>query len=215
MKMIKKVIYLFKPILKPLLKISFLNKVWWYINKPKLPDNEKKLLHLGCGNINVSGFINIDKLPYKNIHYLSGVEKLSFMKDNSADLIYMSHCLEHIPWNKVENALKEYYRILKKGGIIRLSVPNFETIIEMYTNRREITDIISPLMGGQDYKYNFHYTVFNKAYLTKLLIDSGFSEVKEWEFGDGKFKSLPDWSGREIKIDNKSYSISLNIEALK
>ncbi len=83
--------------------------------------------------------------------------------DEYADLIYASHVLEHISHNEVLKVLKEWYRVLKKGGILRLSVPDFDKLIDVYlTEEKDIRAIIGPLMGGQDNPYNFHKSVFNE-----------------------------------------------------
>lgn len=44
--------------------------------------------------------------------------------DNSVDLIYCSHTLEHINKKSSHRFLKECYRILKKGGVLRVALPN-------------------------------------------------------------------------------------------
>ena len=44
--------------------------------------------------------------------------------DNSVDLIYCSHTLEHIDKKSSHRFLKECYRILKKGGVLRVALPN-------------------------------------------------------------------------------------------
>jgi predicted SAM-dependent methyltransferase len=187
----------------------------WYINRPGLPMNEKTMLHLGCGDFNIPGFINIDKLPLPHIHYRSSIEKLPFIKSNSVDLIYMSHCLEHIPQWNIPAALNEYYRILKKGGILRISVPDFKVIVEMYQKSDNIRFILPPLFGSQEYKFNFHYVAFDYKYLEELLKQCNFKEVRKWKFGDGNLKSFPDWSGRSIDVEGTDYKISLNVEAVK
>lgn len=47
------------------------------------------------------------------------------LPDEHADLVYSSECLEHFPWREYPKALKEWCRILKKGGMIRVEVPDF------------------------------------------------------------------------------------------
>ena len=123
--------------------------------------------------------------------------------------------MEHIHKNKIEQVLKEYHRILKKGGILRISVPDFKTIIKIYETTGKINYILDPLFGSQEYKYNFHYLVFDYQYLESLLKDSSFTSIRKWTFGEDKLKSIPDWSGKKILIDDKKYEISLNVEAIK
>ena len=45
-------------------------------------------------------------------------------EDNTFDLVYASHVLEHIPWYKVEEVVKEWVRILKPGGVLEVWVPD-------------------------------------------------------------------------------------------
>tara|TARA_B100001063_G_scaffold183627_1_gene173239 strand:- start:308 stop:1234 length:927 start_codon:yes stop_codon:yes gene_type:complete len=45
-------------------------------------------------------------------------------EDNSVDLIYCSHTLEHIDKKSSHRFLRECYRILKKGGVLRVALPN-------------------------------------------------------------------------------------------
>jgi predicted SAM-dependent methyltransferase len=52
-------------------------------------------LHLGCGNINYPDFINVDLMPASHVHYVRGINNLKPFKNNSVDLIYACHCLEH------------------------------------------------------------------------------------------------------------------------
>ena len=89
-------------------------------------DNGKMYLHLGCGNINKENFINIDGFPYSHVHYVQSLDKLSNFDDDSVDLIYACHCLEHFRYSQTELVLREWYRVLENGGILRLSVPDFD-----------------------------------------------------------------------------------------
>src|SRR5205085_9397769 len=98
---------------------------------PKLEDGVINL-HLGCGSVNHPNFINIDGLPAPHVHYIRPIEDLSPFKDNSVDLVYACHCLEHFRYKKVPDVLSEWFRVLKKGGILRLSVPDFDLLLEIY-----------------------------------------------------------------------------------
>jgi len=48
------------------------------------------------------------------------------IEDNSTELIYCSHVLEHLDNKAAQNILNESYRILKEEGIIRIIVPDIE-----------------------------------------------------------------------------------------
>lgn len=190
--------------------------LWW--RRPRYPQNRdgRVCVHLGCGKVNNDKFINIDAICLPHIHHVRSITKLPMFADDTVDLIYASHCLEHIPHRNVLKVLKEWCRPLKKGGMLRLSVPDFDLLCSIYQrNANDIGTIIQPLMGGQDYKHNSHYTVFNRQSLTSALLGAGFDEVRTWEHGVDELTSLDDWSGRPIWINGVAYPVSLNLEAVK
>jgi predicted SAM-dependent methyltransferase len=192
-----------------------LRRVLLPIKFPNLENGEINL-HLGCGPINHDKFINIDGLPAQHIHFIRPIDNLSCFKRDSVNLIYASHCLEHFPHAKVPEVLSEWFRVLKKDGILRLSVPDFDSLLEIYKDSgNDINSIITALMGGQDYKYNFHMTVFNKASLSLLLKNTGFRKIEEWQPGSCDLTKFDDHSNCEFKINERNYPVSLNIQAIK
>jgi len=191
-------------------------KVQRAANPPKLPVNKdgKVLIHLGCGPHNDPKYINVDGLAFPHIHYVGVVEKLPMFKNNFADLIYACHVLEHISHQEIMNVLREWRRVLKIGGVLRLSVPDFDKIITIYEKEnKNMERIISPLMGAQGDKYDFHKIIFNKEYLNNLLKQTGFIEVRKWDPETTPDHTLSDWAGN--KLVNNIHPISLNLEAVK
>lgn len=179
------------------------------LHPPKIPINNdgKVLVHLGCGWSNNPKFINIDALPLPHIHYVRDIRKLGVLSDNFADLLYSSHALEHISHLELAKILKEWARIIKNGGTIRLSVPDFDKILEMYhSSQNDIKSIKDPLMGGQDYAYNFHKSVFNEKYLSELLTEAGFRNIRKWDASKDNF-GFNDYA--------KKFKGSLNLEGEK
>jgi Uncharacterized protein conserved in bacteria len=57
---------------------------------------------------------------------------LGMIPDASLDLVYMSHVLEHVPRSKLAATILEMARVLKAGGTLRLSVPDFDHIVHIY-----------------------------------------------------------------------------------
>lgn len=98
---------------------------------------KKKLLNLGCGANTHKDWINID-LSSKNSEVLRCNLKngIPFIND-SVDVIYHSHVLEHFSKKDAANFIKECHRVLKKGGILRISVPDLEQIARAYLNSLE------------------------------------------------------------------------------
>lgn len=184
----------------------------------ELPENNngKVYVHLGCGAINHPKFVNIDGYPYPHVHYVQKIDRLKKFHDSSVDLIYACHCLEHFEYLKTKTILDEWHRVLKKGGTLRLSVPDFEKLLIIYSDHgKDLDTIIPQLMGGQDNKYNFHLTVFNRLNLYRYLENVGFSNIREWVPGSDDLTTFNDFSVYRKEVYGKLYEVSLNVEAIK
>lgn len=71
--------------------------------------------------------MNIDimeECPVPGMPYMKGdIRKLPF-EDNTADLIFTCHVIEHFwPWD-LQEILKEWKRVLKPGGLLVTECPN-------------------------------------------------------------------------------------------
>jgi len=72
----------------------------------------------------IDGFENLSIQGCVNIDYVWDASKRLPFKDNTFSLIYSSHTLEHIPWYKTVDVLKEWKRVLQHGGRLELWVPD-------------------------------------------------------------------------------------------
>jgi len=189
-----------------------------FFKKRPLPQNAdgKVLIHIGCGDFDDKRYINVDTRPGWHIHYVESIENIEkLFPENYADLIYACMILEHVSYLKLLPTLKGIRKCLKQKGIFRISVPDFDAIIEMYKDGKSVEAITPPLMGGQGYEGNFHYSIFNEAYLKQLLLESGFKEVKKWNPENASYHNFNDWSKREFPLNGKNWQITLNLEAVK
>ena len=198
------------------LQLSFLKR---RIVKPAFPRNSdgKVLVHIGCGKKNSPEFINIDAQPFAHVHIVTDdITSLADFRDGTVDLVYMCHVLEHIKRDYLKDVLSEMKRILKNDGVLRLSVPNFDRLVEVYNaSGNTIESISRQLMGGQDSEYNIHYCVFNYQRLSELLSKAGFREALSWDPDNCRYHNFKDKASKRIKINGKEYLISLNVEAVK
>lgn len=114
-----------------------------------LPIGDNKLkLNIGCYTIMFHhGWVNIDVLPLQDFANKNGYKfcqmdmksKLMF-DDNSVDLIYSSHFLEHLDYADGEEFLKEAHRILKPHGTMRLILPDLRELMVKYFDK-ELWDL--------------------------------------------------------------------------
>jgi len=90
------------------------------------------MLNLGCGDRYASGWKNLDFVPIgSDVQCHNLLEELPFA-DNSVDVVYNSHVLEHFSPSQASIFLNNCYRKLKQGGIFRIVVPDLENICIEY-----------------------------------------------------------------------------------
>jgi len=174
-------------------------------------------LHLGCGNRYIPGFFHIDAFDGNHIDHVCSIDNLEFIEDDSVDLIYASHVIEHFKRKRLLSVLKEWNRVLKPNGILRLAVPNFEAICRVYMENKNLDEIIGPLFGGQTYLYNIHYNTFDFNSILKVLKQAKFKNVRLYDWRETEHSNIDDFSQAYIPHMDKENGtlISLNVEAQK
>lgn len=154
------------------------------INKINSPD--AKRLHLGCGNIRLPNFCNVDILTTPAVDVVSDISKLENFTDNSIELIYACHVLEHFSHDQAVKVLRRWFDVLKPNGELRVSVPDIDRIVMIYHDNWQHFQTpgnspwIGLLYGGQGDPYDFHKTGFNFCWMRQLLEDIGYVEIAEY-----------------------------------
>jgi len=174
-------------------------------------------LHLGCGKHNIPGFVHVDAVDFPHIDHVAQIDNLTFLPDNSVELIYNCHVLEHFKRKDVGRVLREWHRVLQPGGVLRTSVPDFAKLVEVYQRYGELEMVVGGLFGRQDYLYNIHYNVFDYAQLEKELLGAGFTEVKRYDWRQTEHADIDDYSQAYIPHMDKENGIliSLNVQCEK
>lgn len=173
-------------------------------------------VHLACGKRDFGeGWIHIDGGDYDNLDY-DNITKLPFDND-TVSLIYCSHALEYFDRDEAVNVLKEWKRVLKAGGVLRLAVPNFAKISKLYSfNCYDVDNFLGPLYGkmkmGDEWIY--HKTCYDFKSLKDLLLDIGFICVRKYDWRQTEHAEFDDHSQAYIpKMDKENGTlISLNVE---
>jgi predicted SAM-dependent methyltransferase len=174
-------------------------------------------LHLGCGKRHIPGFVHIDAVDYPHVDHVATIDNLGFVGDNSVELIYNCHVLEHFKRRDVKRVLQEWLRVLVPGGILRLSVPDFAQLCKVYLATGNIDLVIGPIFGRQDYLYNIHYNMFDEASLTRQLIEAGFAGPRRYDWRETEHAQVDDFAQAYIPHMDREHGvlISLNMEARK
>jgi len=173
-------------------------------------------LHIGCGKRYFKGWTNLD-IVEGIADVVDDARILTKIPDNSCEIIYAAHVIEHFDRNEVKPLITTWFEKLAKDGILRLSTPDFAKIVYMYKKSGNIDPLISYLLGGQKDDIDFHKMLFDKNSLTKLLKEIGFKTVRLWNWRKVDHGEHDDYSQAYLPHMDKEHGtmMSLNIEAVK
>ncbi len=222
---------LFKKITKKIIE----KYIWKYFLLNKIKNQRGLLkLNLGAGNNPIKGWINADITPRSwNILYVDVKKKMPF-KSNTFDYIMLEHLIEHLSWQDGKKMLKECFRILKKGGKLRISTPNIIFVVSLYkknSNNEYYTRKITRRFLKNLYKkncrpvfvinnafYNWgHKFLYDQKLLVEALQEARFKEIKREYYGNSRDNNLNKIETHEKGVgDIKVCQIeSIVLEALK
>jgi len=171
----------------------------------------EEYLHFGCGNDYKEGFINLD-MNKKADFYLDARNKLPF-KNETIEYIYSSHFIEHLNNDELSRHFKESFRVLKSGGIYRICVPDFLSLIKVYLTK----DNQWIKMAEKEILFNFDYIsdslVSYGDYLDRALHENGSHKV----FLDYERikKMLINAGFKEDNIKLVEYDVSIDLDKRK
>ena len=186
-------------------------------------------LNVGCGLVAPSDWVNLDSswstllgrhpLLERLARRMTGIRKDAWPSGirhwdarkglpfaaATVDGVYASHFLEHLTRWHAEAFLRESYRVLKPGGIIRLVVPDLECLVADYGNavsnggRDTAADVFldamacCPLPDGSTWairrlrawkQFNVHKWMYDEHSLTARLRTAGFVQLRRRAFMD-------------------------------
>lgn len=165
-------------------------------------------LYLGCGpkpfhkqHLEILGdyrewtlvdkFVRDSEIKNWDAEYLYEVE------ENTVDIIYSSHLLEHFPHIRVHDILKRWYGKMKDGALIMINVPDLvwaskyvlkyergEKLTGYYTDFAGDKGVLGILYGTQSHMGEYHLGGFTQRYIQELFKEVGFKDVYVEEMFD-------------------------------
>jgi predicted SAM-dependent methyltransferase len=151
-------------------------------------------LQVGTGFNGLPGWLNGDILPRQRDYiYLDATKPLPFADDTFA-FIYTEHMIEHIGYGSARDFVRECYRVLRPGGVLRISTPDLAVITRMYATTGDsvgdeyvqyavrtyvphaIRNIKAFVLNNFFYNWG-HAFIFDRDTLTTLLQNVGFKEL--------------------------------------
>ena len=124
-------------------------------------------LNLGCGRRYHSDWTNVDfKSTGEGVIAHNLNQNIPF-PDESFDVVYHSHLLEHFSRSNAEIFLKECYRVLRPQGVLRVVVPDLEQIARTYLTALEKAD------AGSEEWHNHYEWILLEMYDQTVRNQSG------------------------------------------
>jgi len=194
-----------------------------------------KQLHIGCGDIRLPGWLNIGfesreeygriKIENHTAYLNYNLLKLWPFDEDSIDYIAASHFIEHLDLNHGIEFAKRCFRVLKNGGIIRLSCPDLELYAVNYVERnknffehpliKEWCCFKNAMTPGEIFiakaydSGGSHKWFYDFDSLRHVLEKAGFKEIQRMSRLEGK---TPDLETIEL---NKRELETIYVEAVK
>lgn len=179
-------------------------------------------LHLGCGKRYFHGWEHIDSGNFEHVKS-HDVTKLPY-PDATVDIIYASHLIAYFDREEIKQVFKEWKRVLKPGGTLRIATPDFKAIAKLYVKNQSCTldNFLGPLYGKWDgtnievagnsciqaKPAIYHKTTYDLYSLMELLITSGFRNPHKYNRWRTEHARYDDHSAAHID----GQLISLNVE---
>lgn len=206
------------------------DEAWWRTQLPGLVVNKEDLeradanslpvitndgltkLNFGCFRTMFGhGWVNIDQHSLHDFAIRHGYKfsqmdaryGITVIKDDTVDLIYHAHFLEHLNYEHGYEFLKHCYRIMKPGATMRIIVPDASLIMGLFMNGpiskwKQIVEglfpkdkrKLPPMMLAWEMICQDHASSYDADTLTEMLATAGFSNINRTKFRVGNKKIL-------------------------
>jgi SAM-dependent methyltransferase len=188
--------------------------------------SELNLINVGCGisvgrtwkNYDASPTLRFERLPLIGYLYTKNarrfpasvnygnIVKRPLCPIGTADAVYCSHMLEHVPLEDMRKALGNIYAMLKPDGIFRMIVPDLETRIMRYVKSNERTRAhefveltgLGRIQSGsglvskfyQVFRTSGHRWMYDWESMNEELSRVQFVAIRRCKFGDSEIKEF-------------------------
>jgi len=167
-------------------------------------------LHIG-GEAQKDGWKILNIQPKEGVDYIGSITDLSQFESESVDEVYASHVFEHVLQKNALDTLKGIQRILKPQGKLYISVPDLDTLCQIFIDPKAPKEVkfqaMRMMFGGQIDDFDIHYMGWNQEFLFEHLQIAGFSQGTRVE-SFGLFSDTSDFKPY-------GFPISLNVIAIK
>lgn len=141
-------------------------------------------LNIGAGDVPLDGYTPIDRKLGQEAYPLA-------FEDNSVDEVRASHILEHFGSAELLSVVKEWVRVLKPGGLLKIAVPDIAKIVQWIHEKRSDLPLSGYIYGGQTDPNDFHRSGFTAFDLESLMRQCGLRYIHPWQSDVKDCAALP------------------------
>ena len=177
-------------------------------------------LHLGCGKKNFGKDWDHIDVNEEYDHIKShDIINLPY-EENTVDLIYASHVFEYFDREEASEVLLKWKKVLKPNGILRIAVPDFESMVKLYLEKGyPLSKFLGPLYGKWSVNNDniYHKTTYDFDSLKNILEEARFNNIEKWNWRKVEHSDFDDYSQAYVPHMDKENGtlISLNVECCK
>jgi predicted SAM-dependent methyltransferase len=165
-----------------------------------LESHSVRKLQVGAGGNDPTGWLNTDIEPTTKEVYLDATDRYPF-PDGSFQYVFSEHMIEHVRWEAGVAMLKECYRVLAKGGKVRIVTPNLKKFAQLLLGgadaeaKRYIvaklrfhgwpdTPVTEAYIFNRQVRDWGHQFLYDAVTLRKSLELAGFKQITEYRVGE-------------------------------
>lgn len=187
-----------------------------------LKSHSVRKLQLGAGSNNPAGWLNTDIEPGDNQVYLDATARYPF-PDGSVHYVFGEHVIEHVSWEEGIMMLRECYRVLAKGGKLRIVTPNLTKFIQLLNGTPDaeaqrfieakfriggvpVTPTPAIYILNRQVREWGHQFLYDPPTLRKSLELAGFTQITQYEINE---KIDPVFQEAEIRTRHSNPDMQL------
>lgn len=139
-------------------------------------------LNLGCCDLPLKGWINVDKSESPHIKSDVTCDALKLdecFEKGEVEEIYAGHLLEHLTPTEADEAIEHWKSMLCEGGKLGVVVPDAKVIAQMYLDGEATIKELNDVYIYSYCQESLHKSLWDTESLRELFEKHGFIEIKE------------------------------------
>jgi predicted SAM-dependent methyltransferase len=143
--------------------------------------NSTITVNLGGGSNCLKDCLTVDVVARADAY--TDITKPLVFSDCSVDAIFCEEAIEHISLEQGESLLKECFRVLKPGGVLRVTTPSLNWFAAHAGDSVEFCNQFNDIFYGHDHRY-----IYTSEALISYLQKTGFADITQSFYQDTQSK---------------------------